>query len=219
MAVSPDSENLGNKYSKVFPGTNRHHPIPVSRIPCSVGRREARENDLIVFPYLTKAHRAYHALFWNLRIDQVWSDLSKIHFSIFCTGEEIYEWWLEGCDLESADSIFDQMMFARDKQNRLSRKVGAAHLRNLWFRAFGGEDLATAENFLKLMMLFMVFGSKMLDQDKLFDNGNLSHFFENTRPSGSRLWAFKNLFGDGGSVQGIKSKMSRVLNKNKFYIL
>ena len=171
----------------------------------------------MVFPYLKKNHRAYHALFWNLRIDQIWNNLEDIHRSIFNTDkEEICEWWKKDCDLELGN-FFERARFNRERQNHLARPVKIIHLRDLWFRTFGGEDLATAENLLKIMMLFMVFGPMMLDQDGLFDNGNLSDFFENTKPTEYRFWASQTLFGEGGSVQGIKSKIAGILNKNRLY--
>lgn len=217
MAKSPDLADLIKRYSSIFPGTNRHHPMPVSRMPRSSTREDVYENNAMVFPYKKKAHRAYHALFWNMRIDQVWDNLEDIHNSIFNTDdEEISEWWKGSCDLESGD-FFERTKFISERDNRLLQSIRIAHLQSLWLRTFGGEDLVTAENLLKIMMLFMIFGPRIVDSDELFDNGNLSNFFENTKLTRYRLWAFQTLFGEGGSMRGIKSKISNILSRDRFY--
>ncbi len=231
MAKRPDSDFRKNPdkldtlkkirklYSKLYPGTDLHHPIPVSRIPSPHDSAEALDNRMIVFPYDVRAHPAFHALTWNLRIDQVWNDLGQIHRSIFETKDDkMRQWWIEACDLESGD-FFKRSDFYDRKSRKIKELLETKHLRNVWFRSFGSEDLSTAENLMKIMMLFMVFGPKMVDKKKLFNNGNMKDFFENNQANSYQLWAFETLFGDGGSIQGIKSKIAHILNKNKFYSL
>ncbi len=212
-----DSLILRKKYGRRFPGTDLHHPIPTSRLPKSFSKEEKENNNRLVFPYIKRSHRTYHILFWNLRIDEVWNILDRIHSSIFETDKEhIHQWWIEGCDLEGGKEK-QKNDFQKSKFAKIGKMVRTAQLESLWSRTFGGEDLVTAENLLKMMMLFMVFGSKLLDQEELFDNGNLQDFFEGNTATGYQLWAFKTLFGEGGSVQGIKSKMAAILNANDFY--
>ena len=212
-------KELRRLYVKRFPGTDMHHLVPVSRISKSMNGVEASTNRLLVFPYNREAHAAYHILFWNLRIDQVWAVLERVHHSIFSTCEDnIKQWWIEGCNLESGNYFLRKDFYQR-RTERLNQLIETRHLQNVWLRAFGGEDLATAENLLKIMMLFMIFGHRMADQKELFDNGNLTDFFENTKPIDYRFWAFHTIFGEGGSTQGIKSKMAHILSKNRFYSL
>jgi hypothetical protein len=217
--------HLGRKrhqeYSKRYPSTNLHHPVPKSRIPrgsCEIERIALRRaNAWIVFPYAKKAHGAYHSLFWNLRIDQVWNNLAKIHRSIFESEEEfIRPWWIEDCDLESAMER-KRHDFNQKKMLYVAKEVRVVALKSAWLRSFGGYDLITAENFLYLNMLFMIFGTELINWKKLLDNDHLIEFLENDKLDGSRLWASETLFGDGGSVRSIKSRIARILNKYPLY--
>lgn len=224
LANQPESESvlsesvlIRKKYGKVFPGTSLHHPIPTSRIPKTWPKEEKAVIELMTFPYDRKAHGAYHPLLWNLRIDQVWNLRLQIHFSIFeIDADYTKEWWKEYCELESGIEK-QRRAFEKEKRERLAKSIETKQLRSLWKRTFGGEDLATAENLLEIMMLFMVFGTEILNKDTLFNNGNLSNFFEKNQAKGYKFWASQVLFGEGGSDQGKRSKIVSILNKNRYY--
>jgi len=216
------SKNLRKVYSRLYPKTDLHHPIPKSRIPLGSSQKEIdrlhRENNWQVFPYDKHAHNAYHFLFLNLRIDQVWDRLTQIHRTVFeSPGEHTARWWLECCDLESRIGR-KRNEFNERKADLVRKEYRIIELQSAWKRAFGGSDLRTAENLLRITMLFMVFGSRMTSVDKLLNNKNLIRFIENEKPNGHRLWAFEILFGNNGrSIKGIKSQIVSILNKNRFY--
>ena len=216
MALQPKLVEIRKEFRRIFPNEDLHHPFPTSRIPRIWSEERKEEIVLIVSPYEEKGHDAYHHLFSNLRIDQLWSKLAKIHNDIFFTNRGyISPWWLHGCELESGTHR-QIASFHISKKGRIGKALEVRQLQSLWSRAFGGEDLITAENLLKIMMLFIVFGVELLDTDKLFENGNFQDFFEKNR-SGYRLWAQEILFGKGGSVQGNRSQLVSMLNKNHFY--
>lgn len=217
MAIQSELVRIRKKFRKRFPDTDLHHPIPTSRIPRNLSEEKQDEIRLIVFPYDADAHDASHHLLSNLRIDQIWMMLEPIHRSIFETVERyIQPWWIVNCELESGD-YKQRTSFEKSKRFRFEKLLEIKQLRSLWSRAFGGEDPVTAQNILEIMMLFMVFGEDILDKDTLFDNGNLQHFFENSLPEGYRQWASNTLFGGGGSVHGVRSKLVNILSKNDFY--
>lgn len=196
-------------YSSRFRGTDLHHMKPKSRKGDSI--------EFNLFPYLERSHSDYHYVLWNLSIEQVWDLLDRIHHTIFDSGDDfVTPWWFEFCQLDIGNDVKINN-FEKDKSERLIRPVSADKLQRNWISAFGGPDLITAEEFMKLMMLFMVFGVKISNKRNLFDNGNLVDFYENSRPSDMRLWAFEVCFGRGGSAQAMKSKIVSIIKRNKYY--
>lgn len=205
-------KKIRKKYASRFPDFDLHHMVPRSR--------NGSGSEFNLFPYDERAHSDYHFLFWNLRIDQVWDMLGQIHNSIF-ESEKNYttQWWLEHCELDKG-TVKHKQEFEKRKQDRLVKPVSVRLLQVNWIGIFGGPDLITAEEFLKLMMLFMVFGTKTIDANTLFNNGNLIEFFEDSPcNSGDRLWAFEICFGNGGTTHGMKSKIASILNRHRNYSL
>ena len=200
-------KDIRHQFGRSFPKSSPHHIIPSSR--------NGPSSHFNLFPYKRSAHGAYHELFWNMRIDEVWSGLDKIYSAIFESDEDrVYPFWLESCKLDLA-SEKQIAGFEREKKLRLSRSVSAMKLQELWFRAFGSTSPDQARNLLKYMMLFMVFGINMIDIESIFNNDNLIDFFEKRYPSsGDRLWAFEICFGKhGSSIHCIKSKMSKIIRR------
>ncbi len=205
-------KKIRKKYASRFPDFDLHHMVPRSR--------NGSGSEFNLFPYNERAHSDYHFLFWNLRIDQIWDMLGEIHESIFESKEDyITQWWLKYCKLEKGTAK-QKNEFEKRKQERLKKLVSIRPFQINWIEAFGGPDLITANEFLKLMMLFMIFGTKTIDANTLFDSGNLIEFFENSPcTSGDRLWAFEIFFGNGGTTQGMRSKIASILNRHWFYSL
>ena len=161
-------------------------------------------NEFNLFPYRVKSHNAYNKLFLNMDIWQVWEALILIHEEIFFTDDEkIGRSWLKVCRFRNED----------DKIREIEKEVGVLDLQEDWITAFGGESLQRAQRFLKYMMLFMIFGHYMADTDYLFDNGNLTEFFEEYPADAERLRAFEVCFGRSADWQRIKSRMSKLLNQ------
>jgi hypothetical protein len=179
--------------------------------------RNGGPSEFNLFPYKEGAHSDYHYVFWNLTIVQVWEMLEKIHDSIFQSkGDYIIPWWYEFCELENGDWR-QRESFDKGKRERIKKHVSVKLLQRNWIGAFGGHELVTAREFMKVMFLFVVFGTKITDRSSLFNNGNLADFFEESPCTKNRFLAFQICFGKGGKVQAMKSKIAKILNKNSFY--
>ena len=81
--------------------------------------RNGGGSEFNLFPYDKKAHRDYHFVLSNLKINQVWNLLDEIHRSIFESGEDyIKPWWYEFCELENG-TLKQKESFAESKRNAL----------------------------------------------------------------------------------------------------
>jgi hypothetical protein len=170
-----------------------HHLVPSTR--------DGETNEFNLFPYRIKPHRAYHALFLNMTIWEVWEALEKIYEEIFNTDKErINRQWLSVCPTEQ-----------EGLEIQIQRVYGVEFLQEKWISAFGGEDVKQARKFLENMMLFIIFGSYMADTDALFDNGNLTEFFEEYPAGEDRLKAFNVCFGESADWHTIKVRISKLL--------
>ena len=198
-------KGLKKRYAEKFPDRNLHHVIPRSR--------QGISSQFNLFPYNKKsAHPAYHDIFWNMRIDEVWRELSSIHYSIFESSFDfIYTPWIDICILEVGPGR-ERQRFEEKKQRRLEKTISVDWLRDRWIKAFGSDSLDTARKKLKEMMLYMVFGVNMLSKNILFNNDHLAEFLELSPWTDERLWAFQICFGRNGcSVQAMKSRIARIL--------
>lgn len=176
-----------------FGNFNMHHLVPSTR--------SGETNEFNLFPYRIKSHRAYHALFLNMTIWEAWEALEEIYEKIFNTDKErVNRQWLSVCPVKQ-EGI----------EIQIKRVYDVEFLQEKWIIAFGGRDLKQARKFLKDMMLFIVFGSRMADIGYLFNNGNLTDFFEEYPANEDRLRAFNICFGESADWQGIKAKMSKIL--------
>jgi hypothetical protein len=187
---------LQHLYGKTrsFGNFNLHHLIPSTR--------EGETNEFNLFPFGIKRHNAYHAIFLNMTIWEVWEALEGVYQEIFCNDREnITRHWLRVCRLKKDNELGVQV----------NKVFGTGFLQEKWFIAFGGDDINQAKNFLKQMMLFMIFGSRMADTDSLFNNGNLGEFFEKYPANEDRFKAFNICFGEFADWQRIKAKMSKML--------
>ncbi len=207
MVTDPIPKGLKKIYASKFPSRNLHHIIPRSR--------EGLSTQFNLYPYDKRAHSAYHDIFLNMRIDEVWEALPLIHQLVFESSvDHIYTPWLMACALEVGPDI-ERKRFEQKKLGRLGKTYPVELLQTNWELAFGSDSLDTARRKMKEMMLYMIFGVNMINNDILFDNGNLADFIELSPCDGDRLWAFQTCFGkNGGSIQSIKSKIVWILNKN-----
>lgn len=181
--------------TKWFGNFNMHHLVPSTR--------QGGTNEFNLYPYRIKSHRAYHTLFLNMTIWEVWEALENIYEEIFNTDEErINRFWLRVCPAKQ-DGL----------EIQISRVFGIEYLQEKWISAFGGEDIKQAQRLLEYMMLFIIFGSHVVDTNYLFDNGNLTKFFEEYPANEDRLKAFNLCFGETAGLQRIKAKMSKILNR------
>lgn len=138
-----------------------------------------------------------------MTIWEVWEALGEIYEEIFNTDEEkINRQWLSICPAKQ-----------EGLESQIRRIYGVEFLQEKWITAFGGEDIKQAQRLLEFMMLFMIFGSHMADTDYLFDNGNLTEFFEEYPANADRLKAFNICFGEYADLQRIKAKVSKILTR------
>jgi len=102
-------------YGPKFHKSNLHHLIPKTR--------NGQGTEYNLFPYSIRSHGAYHDVFLNLRINEVWEMFNRIHSSIFEPEEDyIVPWWIEKCKREigTADEIAS---FNRNKKNRMAKTI------------------------------------------------------------------------------------------------
>ena len=206
MILEPIPKGLRKVYSQKFPGRNLHHLIPRSR-----GGVSGQFN---LYPYKKQAHSAYHDIFSNMRLDEIWDLLPQIHARIFeSKSEDIKMRWLESCLLEIGTSK-ERENFRVNNIERTRKLVSIEILQEKWVLAFGGDSQATARKKMKEMMLYMIFGMNVLNSDILFNNGNLDKFLELLPCDAERFWAFSICFGPSGcSFQAMKSRIAKILVK------
>ena len=167
-----------------------------------------------MFPWKQKPHQAWHFLFLNMTIFEVWEMLDRIHFKVFNTGRErIARDWLWVCtvDTNNPQKLFG---FEKDKISFMGKKENAAVLQDAWVKCFGGASLERAVSVMKYMMLFIIFGEKMADPEgKIFDDGHLERLLDRLPEAGIRRWALEECLGNCGSLSSAKTKMAAIVDK------
>lgn len=204
MILEPIPKGLRKTYAQKFSDRNLHHLIPRSR-----GGDSTQFN---LYPYNKSAHSAYHDIFSNMRIDEIWDGLSDTHHTVFESGcEYIRTPWLKVCLIEVGTEK-EKKRFEERRIERLQKVVSAELIQERWLRAFGSDSINTARKKLKEMMLYMVFGMNVLKTDILYNSDNLQKFLERSPCDAERCWAFRVCFGSRGcSVQAMKSKIAKIL--------
>ncbi len=145
-------------YREYFPGLRTHHLVPRSR--------GGPTSYFVLFPWTEKSHDAWHQLFFNMTVQEVWERLDEIYAAIHSEAETVLPFWIEVCTLFNA-SAKRMTGFESEKMSRLSRPIGTIKLQELWFRCFGSNKLADAVTLMLYMMMFMMFGSKMADSESI----------------------------------------------------
>lgn len=210
----PTPALLRRLYAGMFKGFNLHHMIPRSR--------KGNSFEFNMFPFLIEAHNAWHVLFLNLTIVEIWSNLESIYKSIFDTNKETVKMkWLLDCKLEADDYIWDIRSiesFERNVKRLAKNGMSAERLRQKWIVCFGGEDLHLAESVMKMMMLVMVFGHKIVEPEHLFDNGKITEIVDLLPSGGPRDWAFRNCFNTTTvRARGVKAMTRKILESYPHY--
>jgi hypothetical protein len=201
-------------YKKKLGSKTLHHLVPRSR--------KGQGNEYNLFPWTKGPHSAWHTLFWNMTIVEIWSSLEMVHSKIFeARSTYVLQSWIDVCELEIGDKKKRKSFYA-DKKDILSKHVKVRKLVKNWRACFGGTDIQQARALLKQMMLFMIFGSRITDSEEIkntqdnarsksiFVNGNMSDFLNNFPDSGIRHWAFCICFGNNASINNIKAKIKKI---------
>ncbi len=167
--------------------------------------RGGKTDEFNFFPYKKKRHVGWHEIFLNMLMEDIWGNIEDIHRAIFYNcSKTINRNWLILADLPSRV----------DLQNQIDKTYETEYLKKMWSRAFRGRQLSKAKAFLKLQMLFVVFGSDAVLTDKLYDNGNLSEFFKKFPVTDERQWAFITCFGVNPSLQSMKQKIREIFKQS-----
>ncbi|MBI2064951.1 MAG: hypothetical protein HYT62_02780 [Candidatus Yanofskybacteria bacterium] len=134
----------------------------------------------------------------------IWKNIGKIHRMIFYNrNKTMNREWLVLADLPSPT----------DLQNQINKAYEVKNLKKIWSLTFRGRQLSKAKAFLRLRMLFMIFGSDAVLKDKLFDNGNLVEFFKEFPVSDERVWAFEICFGTNPNLLSMKEKIRDIFKQ------
>lgn len=144
-------------YKDNFPGMSPHHLFPTSR-----GGPSSQFN---LFPWPLENHRAWHKLFFNMTVEEVWERLDEIYGAIFSDAEQVVPFWLEACTLYRA-SAKKLEKFEEQKQTMLSQPISTTKLQNEWFRCFGSTRLYDSRITLLYMAMFLIFGGRRMTNPK-----------------------------------------------------
>ena len=146
------------------------HLIPKSRIPKS--QKSFKNDEFNIFPFEQNRHEAWHSLFWNMTIFEIWESLNQIHNLIFrFRQEKICPVWLNVCRVEN-ETVQNIVIFEEKKTRLLTELFQTNYLQKKWLHCFKGKDIKAARNFLKYKMFFMIFGRKMADRKYLLSDDN-----------------------------------------------
>lgn len=166
--------------------------------------RSGKNNEFNLFPYKTDRHRSWHAIFLNMTIWEVWNRVEDIYSSIWLADDDaITRPWLSVCKLQK-----------KALKKALNNKYNVFYLREMWINAFGGWKLDRAKRTLEYMILFIIFGSDMAYEDKIFSDSDLAAFFKKYPVTGERHWALQACFGENASWQSIKHKISQIFGRS-----
>ena len=192
-------------YTPLFPDSQLHHPYPKTR--------SGGSSEFDIFPYDNKPHSAYHVIFMNLKIDEIWRMLDIIYNDIFeWHGDKMTQWWLGFCRLDRGNES-KKSSFEKSRREKLARRIDINLLQQKWKIAFGDTEIETARCFLKLMMFFMIFGTKILNRSFMSNEDNIIEFFKTNPCKGRRLWCFKICFGNKANTQSISDELDLIIGK------
>ena len=195
-------------FRSAFNNFSPHHIIPSSR-----GGSSDQYN---LFPWKQKPHQAWHFIFFNMTINEVWEKLPYIHSKIFYSVmERITRDWIFVCTVNT-DNTDKLAKFNKDRQSLMQKKDKIIKFEDEWIRCFGDDSLERAELVIKYTMLFMIFGEAMADPEKnIFDNGHLEKLLTKIPNSGMRRWAFEQCLS-GQSLRNAKAKIGVIIDKIRY---
>ncbi len=164
------------------------HLIPKSR-------NGSLRDEFNIFPFEESRHEAWHFIFLNMTIFEVWEWFEQIHSLIFNSRQEkICLVWLSACCLEKG-RCKQITKFEQKKKNLLLTLFDVDFLKKKWILCFGNAKLKTARIFLKYRMLFMIFGSKMIVKEYLLSNDIFTTIIQKAANYPVRMRAIKYCFG------------------------
>lgn len=166
----------GRKRRNSKDSPSRHHMIPRSR--------NGNGDEYNLFPWNRGAHIAWHCLFSNMTVPEVWENLDKIHKIIWSgsANDKVHAIWLEVCTLERG-SPGDKRIFNDATTKRILEGESKAKLRDYWVACFGEDSLSAAQDLFVDMMMVAMFGRQGLRM--------ISHLLNHTNKK-FRVWALRN---------------------------
>lgn len=148
-----------------------------------------------IFPFKQSRHQDWHTLFLNMTLLEVREWLEQIHSLIFYSRQKkICPVWLSACRLERG-SPKKITAFELKKKDLLVTLFDVDFLQKKWINSLGSVDIATAIHFLKYKMLFMIFGTKMIDKKFLLADDNFIKMIQESADFPLRAQAVINCFG------------------------
>lgn len=148
-----------------------------------------------IFPFEQSRHQDWHILFLNMTLFEVWEWLRDAHSLIFYSWQDkICPVWLSVCSLERG-SFKKKTAFEEKKKDLLVTLFDVDFLQKKWVNCFGDNDIETAVKFLKYKMLFMIFGTKMIDRKFLLVDDNFIKMIQESANYPLRARAVINCFG------------------------
>lgn len=182
-------KELRRLYRKAFSATTTlDHLNPKSR-------NGSWKDEFNIFPFEQTRHQDWHTLFLNMTLLEVWEWLEQSHSLIFYSRQKkICPVWLSACHLERGSSK-KIAAFELKKKDLLATLFDVDFLQKKWISSLGSANIATAINFLKYKMLFMIFGTKMIDRKFLLVDDNFIKRIQESANCPLRAQAVINCFG------------------------
>ncbi|HBX58575.1 MAG: hypothetical protein A2568_03820 [Candidatus Yanofskybacteria bacterium RIFOXYD1_FULL_44_17] len=193
--------------AKTRKNLSSHHIIPRSRVREDGGRKnddiEFIMSEFNEFRWTVRSHRAWHALFQNLTLFEVWDIIDYVHGVIFCEKphDNVAQLWLAGAT-------------QRNIYNRKNRNISVKKLRERWTECFDSDDIVAAKTLMGKMMLVMIFGARVRRPTFYLDT-NYVEAAINGHSRGVHEWrvrAFDILFGKNRGTSYVKKKIAKLLN-------
>ncbi len=194
-------DELVKLYGHAFGRYTRHHLIPTTR--------GGEFNQFNIYPMSRRQHTAWHMLFDNLTIREIWEEIDVAHNIIF--GADRHESMIEKVWIQSLGKLYA-------KGNGPAMRAPRIKLTARWMECFGNDDLVYAKGKIQYMMLYMIFGgANIVNSDYIFENGAIGVFIKNF-PEGFNeqgAWAFNTCFGVDATIAHIKAVTNRLIKQYK----
>jgi len=150
------------------------HIIPKSR--------NGPHKEFNLFPFDKNRHQAWHALFWNMTVFEVWERLGEIHNLIFNSPtSRIRPVWFDVCKLEKG-GVNKRLAFKGLKIKVIANPTDVNVLKKNWLCCFKSTKLDDAVNFVAYKMLFIIFGRKVAEMALPENNEDFSGMMRNIIP-------------------------------------
>lgn len=196
-----EKSELLKLYGRAFGRHTLHHLIPTTR--------GGEFNQFNIYPMSRRQHTAWHMLFDNLTIQEVWDEIDVALNIIFGAGRR--ESMIEKVWTHSLGKLYEG-------NNGPATRTSRVKLTARWIECFGNDDLAYVKGKIQYMMLYMIFGgANIVNSDNIFENGAIGVFIKNF-PEGFNeqgVWAFNTCFGVDATIAHIKAATSGLIKQYK----